>query len=88
MVTYRKEEAIERATNGEDGDSHKHTDSVGSLVVVKAERLLTSLSLLALEVGLSIRNGGGALVHLLADLLHETLPELLFLLTTLANLAN
>jgi hypothetical protein len=57
-------------------------------VIIKAERLLTSLGLLALEVGLRIRNGRDAFVHLLTSLLHETLPELLLLFTAFADLAD
>jgi hypothetical protein len=57
-------------------------------VVIKAKRLLAGLGFLALEVGLSVRDTSSTLVHLLTDLLHETLPQLLFLLAALAHLAD
>ena len=57
-------------------------------MVIKAKRLLASFGFLALKVGLRIRDGSSTLVHFLANLLHETLPELLLLLAALAHLAD
>ena len=39
-----KEEAVEWATNGEDGDCDEHTDCIRSFVVIKAERSIAGFS--------------------------------------------
>ena len=82
---HGEEEAIERATDGEDGDCDEHTNCISSLMIVEAEGLTTRLSFLALEVGAGVGDGSFALIHINACLLHESLPELLLLLASLAD---
>ena len=88
MEHHGEDEAVERATNGEDSNSAQHANGIGSLMVIKVERAGTLLGFLALEVGPGVRDRGNALVHLFANLLHQTLPEFGFFLTSNANSAN
>lgn len=88
MENHGEEEAVERTTDGEDGDGDQHTNGVSGFMVVKTERTGAAFCLLALEIGSGIADWGGSVLDFLGDLLHETLPELFFLFTTLADLGN
>ena len=85
VQNHGKDKAVQGPTDGEDGDGAEHADGVRGLGILETERARTLLGFLALKVSAGVADVGGSLVHFLADVLHQTLPQFLFLLATEAD---
>lgn len=84
---HGEEEAVKRASDGEDGHRAQHSHGVGGFVFVESKILSIALldrRLPAFKVRSRIRDVGGTVGHLALDLVQESRPEAFLSLSSLS----
>jgi len=88
VENHGQDEAVERATDGEDCHRAQHAHGICGFGIIKAKCTRTRFCLLALKVSSGVAGVGGTCIHFLADLFQQTLPKLLFLLPSETDLLD